>query len=178
MAGGRLWTEDEQKFLEKWAGIKPLSWIGKKLNRNEQAVKDRLFSTGETTKDIHGRMTPAEVAEEYGCTKEHVYTLVKRGHLPAVRRQTRTSRMWITPEDAAGANKAIWKPNFLRQGQAHHMATVTQSDAQKILDTPYSISHRELAEKFGTTKTVVAGIRQRRTWRHLKPSKEWWVVPN
>lgn len=173
MASGKVWTEEEQVFLERHAGIKTLKWIGRKLGRTEQSVKDHLRYTGESTMVIHGLMTPAEVAAEYGCSKEHVYSLVKRGLLKARRRQSRTSRMWIDPVEAAKLPKDVWHREYLRRGQKHHFSTVSEKQAVEILKSPSHVTHSELAAQYGTTKCVVAGIRQRRTWKHLQP-KEWW----
>lgn len=180
MAGGRLWTEEEQMFLEKWVNLRTMKWIAKKLSRTEQAIKDRLYNTGESAATILGMMTPAEVAREYGTTREHVYTLVKRGVLPARVLKARVPKMMIDPADAERLPKVSWDTLCFKKGEHHHMASVDKATAQKILDSPKHISHSKVAAQYGTSKTVVAGIRQRRTWKHLKPKSQWWepVVRN
>lgn len=53
-------------------------------------------------------------------------------------------------------------------GENFRDAVLTEKQAQEILDTPRTVTHVELAKKFGVHVTTIGGLRRGRFWKHLK----------
>lgn len=73
MAGGKLWTEQEDKFLEENYKQMPIEEIAEKLNRNHSGVQHRLSRLGYVR-------DKAQVGDEHNRLKiENIYMVEKYG---------------------------------------------------------------------------------------------------
>jgi len=69
-----------------------------RMGMSYRAAYLRLWRRGVLVREADGHLSIAEVAEEYGCTRRRVLTLVRHGLLPAERLARTVVR--IAPEDA------------------------------------------------------------------------------
>jgi len=75
--------------------------LAARLGMSYRAAYLRLWRRGVLVREADGMLSIAEVAEEYGCTRRRVLTLMCRGVLPAERFGSGTgTRVRIAPEDA------------------------------------------------------------------------------
>lgn len=98
MAGGRLWTTEEDHYLEDKVGKLKLETIAKHLNRTVNAVSCRIERLGiSNTKLESGKITGAELAYACGVDPHTVYDywIPKKG-LPARRKTTNLkAKFWL-----------------------------------------------------------------------------------
>ncbi|EKN67860.1 hypothetical protein P9E76_01630 [Schinkia azotoformans] len=118
MAGRRLWTKEEDLYLEDNVGKLRLQTIAKRLGRTLAAVESRILFLGiGHTKIMSGRITANELAIALGIDSHAVKRWIKSHGLKAVTKATRAEAKFhlISIDDFwkwAEANKE--KINFSR----------------------------------------------------------------
>lgn len=102
MAGGRLWTKEEDDFLRENVGKLRLQTLAEKLGRTVEAVDCRLCRLGIAhTKAMTGRLTANELANLVGMEQKAVLRWIRNHGLPAKRKAPKLSQIYhlISPED-------------------------------------------------------------------------------
>lgn len=102
MAGGRLWTPEEEQFLQENVGKFSLSVIAKRLGRTVEAVETRLHRLGiGETKFMSGCLTANELARVIKIDHHSVVNWIKKHGLPAKQKITRVKARYylIDPKD-------------------------------------------------------------------------------
>ena len=163
------WTKDEDDYLERWAGRKSLQSIGRHLGRTSQACVQRLTRLGTSARSNTGAMSPAEVAEVYGCSAEKVRRLITNGQLRAETFRGRSKRWLIDPKDAAGCRQLSGSQIY---GSANCNARLTDADVAYLRELHANgWNYLNLAEAFGVGRRTVRNVAERKSWKHVK---DWW----
>lgn len=92
------WTDEEEAYLENYAGIYSLEQIGKYLRRSAAACKRRLYEKGITARSNQGYLSASELAKEYDCSCHRIRTLCRDGIIPGTFDKCR-NRWQINPID-------------------------------------------------------------------------------
>ena len=91
MAGGRLWTKEEDLYLEDNVGTLKLQTLAKRLGRTLPAVESRILFLGiANTKLMSGRVTANELASALKIDSHAVKRWIQNHGLKAVNKATRT----------------------------------------------------------------------------------------
>lgn len=165
--GNRPWTEEEITYLLDHAGDMSLKAIAGKLHRTWPACKRKLYDLGTTARDAQGYMSAQQVADEYGCTLNHVQRLIARGVLRAHR--PRSGQRWwlIAPEDAQAIS------DQLRYDESPPLDAferwLTLREAASRVGLTYSALHRYVCD--GELPSVRRGRRHFIAERHLRRFK-------
>lgn len=78
---GRVWTDDEDAFLERHIGSRHPHWIAGKLNRSETSVCVRAKRLGISRRDAREWWTARQVADGFGVDPSTVVRWIERGWL-------------------------------------------------------------------------------------------------
>lgn len=98
MANGRIWTKEENNYLEDKVGKVKISTIAKNLNRTVNAVISQIERIGvANTKLESGKITGSELSRLCNVDSHTVYDFwIKKKDLPAQFRVTKLkSRYWL-----------------------------------------------------------------------------------
>lgn len=110
----------------------------------------------------------SESAPRYVCERRHGLAPSRRHQVcHSCRNKTCVNPehlRWGTPKEN-GQDKVAHGTSV--KGEKQHSAKLTTTDVLAIRNEPIDISHVELAKKYGVSDAAIAGIRKRRTWRHI-----------
>lgn len=77
----RLWTQTEEEYIERYAGIKPVSLIANQLNRTGQSVRHKMAYMGLSVKTELDCFTTGYIANLLGCTDSAIRKRITNGSL-------------------------------------------------------------------------------------------------
>lgn len=173
MANGRIWTEEEVDYLEKWAGAHSLARIAKKLGRSHSAVHSKIHRLGTAARDNTEYMTANQVAQEYGCPPKRVHQFIAKGILPAKPFQGKHKRWLIDPAHAERIAVHLRQKRYQRGGHLLNNSKLNEQAVADIRERAKTESYSVIAASYGVNKQTAWRAAKGKSWQHLKPT-EWW----